>query len=63
MSCRRIPVAVEMVQLVGGPLDGQKRESHGGNILQLPGFYNNRFRHLLYRRAHEESKFFSFLDI
>jgi hypothetical protein len=52
---------IENVILVGGPLDGEKRESGGGNLLFLPSLGRG-LRRLVYRRVHAESKFFHFLS-
>jgi hypothetical protein len=51
---------IENILLVGGPLDGQKRGSDGGDLLLLPSIERG-LRRLVYRRAHAESKFFHFL--
>lgn len=50
---------IETVMLVGGPLDGRQYGSKGGNILSVPasGLHPQR---LVYRRAHDDSKFFHF---
>jgi hypothetical protein len=50
---------IETVLLVGGPLDGRRLGSSGGNVLTVPGVLGQHQR-LEYRRAHDESKFFHF---